>query len=258
MCTVYDLGSRKPGEDGMSPIQTTVAQRVALDKIINSDYKVQDVSAKRRTYEINMLLLFRFVKFKQFHQTSMDPLDEPTLASYNRLLAFINNLPDRESRVQQYHRIYMRDRKNHHRRDQTPRYLTELWEYWKSLKDNGEEMRRYKDAWEFVAERPLAWEGMEVKNPSWFRREEQMYLRRRNNPSPRGQTFGGALARIKSWPEKLSRRFSPYRRLRDCTDEDNEREAETFRRCRLDAETRDATVRALLAAREQGWAGPFI
>ena len=123
-------------------------------------------------------------------------------------------------------------------------------------------MRRYKDAWEFVAERPLAWEGLEEEEPSWFRKEEQRYLlRRADEASPRGQRFGGALARIKSWPGKLSRRFSPYRRLRDRdggADEDGEKEAETLARCRLDAETRDATVRALLAAREQGWAGPFI
>ncbi|KAL8948704.1 MAG: hypothetical protein Q9183_007661 [Haloplaca sp. 2 TL-2023] len=206
-----------------------------------------------------MLLLFRFVKFKQFHQPSMEPLDEQTLASYNRLLAFINNLPDRESRVQEYNRIYMRDRKSHHRKDHTPQYLTDLCEYWKSLKDKGEEMRRYKDAWEFVAERPLAWEGLAEEEPSWFRKEEQRYLLRPGNESSfKGPKFGGALARIKSWPGKLSRRFSPYRRLRDPADEDGEKEAEAYARCRLDAETRDATVRALLAAREQGWAGPFI
>lgn len=131
-----------------------------MQKIMESEYPNKDSSAERRNYEINMLLLFRLIKSKQFHKQIPGPMNEKTVDAYHRLVVFVNSMPEKEEKYQKCRQLFARGKE--HVTKEKQRYLTDLAIYWKSLPDNNE-MMEYKDIWEYVAQRPLAWELL----PKW-------------------------------------------------------------------------------------------
>lgn len=120
---------------------------------METDYPASDPSADRRRYEMNMLLLFRLSVARRYHKQIPRKLNEKTQESLRRLLLFIHTLPD-------LRRVY-----EEYRRERHEVFLTDLAVYWRNLPDNGE-MMMYKDIWEHVAQRPLAWEGLPVWHPT--------------------------------------------------------------------------------------------
>ncbi|KAL8806175.1 MAG: hypothetical protein Q9200_005141 [Gallowayella weberi] len=117
---------------------------------METDYPACDPTAVKRRYEVNMLLLFRLFITKRFHGEIAEEMDDGIQASLRRLLLFTNTIPQ----------VSKRDHES--RQDGHQAFLTDLAEYWRSLPDN-EEMMKYKDIWEHVAQRPLPWELL----PEW-------------------------------------------------------------------------------------------
>ena len=137
-----------------SPNQVT-----ALAKIMETDYPASDPSADRRKYEMNMLLLFRLSVARRYHKQIPNEMNDKTQESLRRLLLFIHSISDPK-------RVY-----KGYRREEHEAFLTDLAVYWKNLPNN-EEMMMYKDIWEYVAQRPLAWEGLPTWHPIGDNRPE--------------------------------------------------------------------------------------
>ncbi|KAI4247453.1 MAG: hypothetical protein L6R40_001401 [Gallowayella cf. fulva] len=133
------------------PDPETSKQEAALRKIMETHYPAYDPSADRRRYEINMLLLFRLFITKRFHHQLPEHMDDKTQESLRRLLLFTNTIPGVGKRYQESRR-----------REGQEAFLGDLAEYWRS-RPNRSEMMMYKDIWEHVAQRPLAWERL----PEW-------------------------------------------------------------------------------------------
>ncbi|KAL8690358.1 MAG: hypothetical protein Q9218_004181 [Villophora microphyllina] len=149
--------SIKRRENIKEPSPGPIIRERELQKIIASDYAATDPSLERRRYEINMLLLFRDVQMKQFLERFSNDVDVYSLESYKRLRAFVNDIPGKDMKYQESRNLFTKDKgffteKKEH-------YLTELAVYWRSQPDQLE-MFEYKDIWELVAQRPLAWEGL--------------------------------------------------------------------------------------------------
>ncbi|KAI4193759.1 MAG: hypothetical protein LQ350_008166 [Teloschistes chrysophthalmus] len=128
---------------------------------METDYAPTDLSVKRREYEINMLLLFRDVQNKHFQKQLPMNLDLHHLDSYKRLVAFVNNIPARDEKYQASRRRFTKEKGFFS--EERGNYLTELAVYWRSRPDKVE-MMEYKEVWEVVAQRPLAWE---LLPPGW-------------------------------------------------------------------------------------------
>lgn len=150
----------KGREGDQRPSPEAKRQEKALQKIVGSDYAPTDPSLERCKYEINMLLLFRDVQIKHFQKQLPLHVDVHKLDSYKRLVAFVNNIPARDAKYQASRRLFTKERGFFS--EETEYYLTELAVYWRSQADKVE-MMEYKEIWEVVAQRPLAWEGM----PDW-------------------------------------------------------------------------------------------
>lgn len=125
-------------------------QENALKKIMGKEYPVSDPAAERRKYEINMLLLFRLYNHKRFHKQIPQNMNEPTHDSLTRLIVFTNTMPGHWEKHRESRGLFRVGREE---------YLTDLARYWRNLPNNDETMK-YKDIWEHVARRPLAWEGL--------------------------------------------------------------------------------------------------
>ncbi|KAL9583109.1 MAG: hypothetical protein Q9212_002903 [Teloschistes hypoglaucus] len=175
MNTLWRYKKRREGDQRSSP--AAKRQEKAMRKIIESDYAPTDPSVERRKYEINMLLLFRDIQIKHFQKQLPMNVDVHNLDSYKRLVAFVNNIPARDAKYQASRRLFIKDKglfsegKEH--------YLTELAVYWKSQPDKVE-MMEYKEIWEIVAQRPLAWECL----PDW----QPSVANERRNTVTRGPT----------------------------------------------------------------------
>ena len=141
-------------EGNVEPLAASPSQETALARIMETDYPVSDPSADRRKYEMNMLLLFRLCIAKKYHKQIPEEMSEKTQESYRRLLCFIHTVPDLKKAYKEY------------RRERHEAFLTDLAVYWKNLPDH-EEMMMYKEIWEHVAQRPLAWEGLPAWLPRW-------------------------------------------------------------------------------------------
>ncbi|KAI4259110.1 MAG: hypothetical protein LQ352_000904 [Teloschistes flavicans] len=149
---------RRPSDQRPSPKPTP--QEIALRRIMGSDYAPTDPSLERRKYEINMLLLFREVQIKHFQKQLPMNVDVHNLDSYKRLVAFVNNIPARDARYQASRQLFTKDKGFFS--EEKKQYLTELAVYWRGQPDKVE-MMDYKEIWEVVAQRPLAWECL----PAW-------------------------------------------------------------------------------------------
>ena len=114
------------------------------------EYPPSDPAAERRKYEINMLLLFRLYNHKRFHKQIPREMHENAQASLTRLIIFTNTMPGHWAKHRESRGLFRVEKEG---------YLTELANYWRKLPNN-EEMMKYKDIWEHVAQRPLAWEGL--------------------------------------------------------------------------------------------------
>ncbi|KAI4227275.1 MAG: hypothetical protein L6R36_002544 [Xanthoria steineri] len=140
------------------------------------DYPASDPSADRRRYEMNMLLLFRLSVARRYHKQIQGEMNDETKESLRRLLFFIHTIPD-------LRRVY-----KEYRRERHGVFLTDLAVYWRELPNN-EEMMMYKDIWEHVAQRPLAWEAPEpVKVPprnAWHGRHAEIRKRSFHNFLPK-------------------------------------------------------------------------
>ena len=141
-CCSWLLSSRR---EEPQPVSASPNQVTALKKIMETEYPTSDPSADRRRYEMNMLRLFRFSVAKRYHKQVTRQMDEKTQGSLRRLLLFIHTIPD------------LRKRHHEYRQETDEVFLTDLAIYWKSLPNN-EEMMKYKEIWEHVAQRPIAWE----------------------------------------------------------------------------------------------------
>ena len=145
-CSWLSFGRAKNDHSpSASPNQVT-----ALARIMETDYPASDPSADRRRYEMNMLLLFRLFVARRYHKKIEGEMNDETKESLRRLLLFIHTIPD-------LRRVY-----KEYRRERHGVFLTDLAVYWRKLPSN-EETMMYKDIWEHVAQRPLAWEGL----PAW-------------------------------------------------------------------------------------------
>ncbi|KAL8703759.1 MAG: hypothetical protein Q9201_003057 [Fulgogasparrea decipioides] len=145
---------RRKKDKNLTTPNPQLNQETALRKIMGFDYPVtdpDDSSFQRRKYEINHLLLFRLVQSQKFHNEIPEPMNQQTTESYKRLLASVNSIPGKDKRYRESPRRLATAEKGG--------FLTELAMYWRDLGDK-EEMMRYKDIWEYVAQRPLAWEGL--------------------------------------------------------------------------------------------------
>ncbi|KAL8909483.1 MAG: hypothetical protein Q9207_000163 [Kuettlingeria erythrocarpa] len=105
---------------------------------------------ERGEYEINMFYLFRLFNHKRFHKLIPGFLDEKTQLSLNRLIHFKEHLPEAGAKRQQARTRFRVGKEE---------YLTALAKYLRNLPDK-EEMMKFKDIWEHVAQRPLALEGL--------------------------------------------------------------------------------------------------
>ncbi|KAL8938920.1 MAG: hypothetical protein Q9216_003640 [Gyalolechia sp. 2 TL-2023] len=122
------------------------AQKTKLEKM----YPVGDMFDEQRKYEINMLLLYRLYHHKTFHKKILPDMNEKARRSLTQLIVFKRIMPEHWKK----HRI-ARDLF----RVGGDECLTALAKYWRMLPNN-DEMMMYKDIWEHVAQRPLAWEGL--------------------------------------------------------------------------------------------------
>ncbi|KAL8626586.1 hypothetical protein Q9189_007720 [Teloschistes chrysophthalmus] len=157
--TLWRYKKRRGGDQRPSP--KAKRQEMALQRIMETDYAPTDLSVKRREYEINMLLLFRDVQNKHFQKQLPMNLDLHHLDSYKRLVAFVNNIPARDEKYQASRRRFTKEKGFFS--EERGNYLTELAVYWRSRPDKVE-MMEYKEVWEVVAQRPLAWE---LLPPGW-------------------------------------------------------------------------------------------
>ncbi|KAL8715948.1 MAG: hypothetical protein Q9220_000615 [cf. Caloplaca sp. 1 TL-2023] len=142
--------------DKESAVPETLDQTTALRRILETEYKIDDPSIAVRDYEINMIVLFRMFNARKFHGEIPREMDDKTRMSFKRLLMFINSVP--KARAE-----YQRGRENLMKRSE--KCLGDLVSYWRSLPDGGE-MMKYKDIWEHVAQRPLAWECLPLWHPT--------------------------------------------------------------------------------------------
>ncbi|KAI4124856.1 MAG: hypothetical protein LQ338_004582 [Usnochroma carphineum] len=138
-----------PRED-VIPKPQTAAHEIALYTVMEKEYPPVNPAAMRRMYEINMNLLYRLYHHKTFHKLIPEEKNERTQESYTRLLDFVHMMPEAWERRREAGRLF---------RVRKEGYLTDLAQYWRSLPDK-EQMMKYKDIWEHVAQRPLAWEGL--------------------------------------------------------------------------------------------------
>ncbi|KAL8760846.1 MAG: hypothetical protein Q9184_002981 [Pyrenodesmia sp. 2 TL-2023] len=111
---------------------------------------------EKRKYEIHMFFLFRLYNHKRFHKLIPEVLDEKTHLSLNRLIHFKEHMPGAGAKQKEARTLFQPGKEE---------YLTALAKYWRDLPDN-EEMMKFKDIWEHVAQRPLAWEGLVEAKPS--------------------------------------------------------------------------------------------
>ncbi|KAI4206544.1 MAG: hypothetical protein LQ346_001034 [Caloplaca aetnensis] len=111
---------------------------------------------ERDEYEINMFYLFRLFNHKRFHKLIPGDLDEKTQLSLNRLIHFNEHLPGAGAKRQRARTRFRVGKEE---------YLTALAKYWRNLPDK-EEMMKFQDIWEHVAQRPLACEGLMEAEPS--------------------------------------------------------------------------------------------
>ncbi|KAL8948412.1 MAG: hypothetical protein Q9222_005401 [Ikaeria aurantiellina] len=138
-----------------SIVREPLDHRTALRRIMGTEYTIDDPSTALRNYEINMILLFRLFNTKKFHGEIPKEMNDKTRMSFQRLLMFINTIPKAQAE-------YQKRRENLMKRSES--CLTELVRYWRSLSDRGE-MMKYKDIWEHIAQRPLAWECLPLWHP---------------------------------------------------------------------------------------------
>ncbi|KAL8719214.1 MAG: hypothetical protein Q9181_008088 [Wetmoreana brouardii] len=154
---------RRKKDKTLRTSNSQLTQEKALRKIMEFDHPVSDPddpSVKRREYEINLRLLFRLVQTQRFHNEIPEPMKQQATESYKQLLAFVNNKPGKEKRYRESRGRLFSPAKGG--------FLTELVIYWRDFGEK-EEMMRYKDIWEYVARRPLAWErlGEWMPPPKW-------------------------------------------------------------------------------------------
>ncbi|KAL8717528.1 MAG: hypothetical protein Q9225_005235 [Loekoesia sp. 1 TL-2023] len=109
-------------------------QENALKKIMEKEYPISDPAAERR----------------KFHKQIPQNMNEPTHESLTRLIVFTNTVPGHWEKRRESRGLFRIGREE---------YLTDLARYWRDLPSN-DEMMKYKDIWEHVARRPLAWEGL--------------------------------------------------------------------------------------------------
>ncbi|KAI4146168.1 MAG: hypothetical protein L6R39_003559 [Caloplaca ligustica] len=138
-----------------TPRPQPAVQGVALGSVLGAGYPPTDPAAERRKYEVNMHLLFRLYHQKTFHKLIPKAPDGRTRESYVRLVALVNTMPGAAEKRHKAGQIWRVGKEG---------YLTELAKYWRSLPDK-KEMMEYKDIWEHVAQRPLAWEGLVDAKP---------------------------------------------------------------------------------------------
>lgn len=128
----------------------TTEQQNAQKSIMKKEYPIPDPAEEQSKYEINMLLLFRLYNHKRFHKLISKDMDDKTQQSLTRLIVFKCTVPRQSEKNRASRTLFRVEREE---------YLTELVNYWRRLPKK-DEMMRYKDIWEYVAQRPLAWEDL--------------------------------------------------------------------------------------------------
>lgn len=147
-----ELQETKPPDLGMATQTNTLS--TAMDLGRPDTEAAGDV--ERDEYEINMFYLFRLFNHKRFHKLIPGDLDEKTQLSLNRLIHFNEHLPGAGAKRQRARTRFRVGKEE---------YLTALAKYWRNLPDK-EEMMKFQDIWEHVAQRPLACEGLMEAEPS--------------------------------------------------------------------------------------------
>lgn len=147
LCNLPCCSRRKEEE---SSHHEKAEQQNAQKRIMEKEYPVSDPAEARLKYEINMLLLYRLYNHKRFHKLISEDMNEKTRHSLTRLIVFKCTLPGQWEKQRASRDLFRVGKED---------YLTELATYWRSLPTK-DEMMRYKDIWEHVAQRPLAWEDL--------------------------------------------------------------------------------------------------